>query len=234
MNLSKNLLVYLAILLLVGCGNKEKNQYIAGFINPGDFCQKGLASEKAYRFANVPNLPGPALARNECSSTSPVAGSGICAAVHCTWYVSQSLTSLSNAVPTEGIAVNDKHLLSATPPNTPTFGVKIFRVVGLPWTIEMVVSGVRYSGSTDRIRMTQYQSGDYVDQKWDSETSACINTTAPPTPLNIIYVEFLENVVLRTDPGDPASPSIQIEATDAGGSPSSPPAGGDFIVVQDF
>ena len=211
MNLSKNLLAYLGILLLLGCESKNSNQYIFGYLSPGDFCAKGLASEKAYRITN---------ASESCSPPEL-----ICPAVHCNWYVSQSLTSFTNSVPTEGIAINDQHV------SQPNFDLKIFRVVGTAWTIEMVISGVKYIGTSDQIRVTQSQSANFTDQTWNSETSACVPST---TRLNIYYVEFLQNIDLHTNPNDLSSPSIQIRATAAGGSPTSPPATGDFMVVQAY
>jgi hypothetical protein len=214
MNLSKNLLAYLGILLLLGCESKNSNQYIFGYTSPGDFCTKGLASEKAYRFTNVSKT---------CSS--PVDGTGKCPAVHCNWYVSESLTSFSNSVPTEGIAVNDQHL------SQPTFDLKIFRVAGTAWNVEMVINGVKYLGTTDQIRVTQSQSGNFTDQTWNSETSTCVPST---TRLNIYYVEFLQNVDLHTNPIEPTSPSVQIQATAAGGSSTTPPSSGDFMVVQAY
>jgi hypothetical protein len=149
--------------------------------------------------------------------------------VHCNWYASKSLTSFTNAIPTEGIAVNDQHV------SQPTFDLKIFRIVGTAWTVEMVISGVKYIGTTDQIRLTQSQSADFTDQTWNLETSTCVPST---TRLNIYYVEFLQNFNLLSDPNDnpiaPTKPFIQIVQTAAGGSPTSPPSSGDFMVVQAY
>jgi hypothetical protein len=214
MNLYKYVLLYLVIIMLIGCGKKESDQYIAGYINPGDFCSKGLAGEKAYRFTN---------ASKSCSTGAN------CAAVHCNWYVSESLTSFNNAFPTEGIGANDRHLAQ------PTFDFKLTRVVGTPWTAEMILNGVRYTAININVRLTTYQSADFTDQTWDPETSACVAST---TPLNIMYVEFLDTFNMLSDPHDnpaaPTKPYIQILQTPAGGSPTSPPASGDFMVVQAY
>jgi hypothetical protein len=214
MNLFKYLSLYLVILMLVGCGKKESNQYIAGYISPGDFCKKGLAHEKAYRFTN---------ASKSCST-------GIdCPAVHTNWYASESVTSFNKAVPTEGIGVNDKQLPQ------PTFDFKLTRVVNTPWSAEMVLNGVRYSASNVNVRLTTSQSDDVTDQTWNSTTSVCVDST---TRLNIIYVEFLNAFNMLSDPNDnptsPTKPFIRIEATPGGGSPTTPPGSGDFMVVQAY
>lgn len=241
MKLSKNLSVYFAILLiflLTGCGKKESDQYIYGYMSPGDFCQKGIAREKAYRFTDItPLLSGLPTGPTEEKSCSPdiLTTGGNCQAVHCNWYASQSLTSFDNAVPTEGIAVNDRHV---TPP---TFDLKIFRVIGTPWSIEMVVRGVRYIATTEHIRLTQFQSDDFQDQIVDPDDSTqCIDSTDPPTHLNIYYIEFLEDVILLSDPNDhpvnPTKPYILIQATTPGYDPDNPPGSGDgdFMVVQAY
>ena len=225
MNLSKNLSLYIIILLLIGCGTKSSNNFLAGYLSPGDFCSKGVASEKAYRFTNITPIrpgfpPDPPLLKS-CSAAQ-------CAAVHCLWYVSQSLTSLNNALPTEGIAVNDKHLPQ------PTFDLKITRIPGLLlWQISLVLNGFNYVASTDQIQLTSSPSADVTDQTWNGTT--CVDSA---NHLNIIYVKFLNNINLLNDPNDdpiiPKKSYIQIVKTNDVGSPTSPPATGDFMVVQDY
>lgn len=241
MNFSKNISMYIAILLLVGCGTKSSNQFLAGYYSPGDFRPQGIAHEKGYRFTNItPNRPGfppdPAVVK---SCTSLADGTGICIAVHCIWYISQSLTSFNNAFPTEGIAVNDKNLPQ------PNFVVKISRVIGTPWNIEMVVNGVRYSASTNDVRLTQFASVDQTAPFYDP-TPGSPNSgdefAASGIFLNLIYVEFLNDIYLYAIPPDPnvlppdmSKPFIKIAQTDPlGRDPNNLPAGGDYIVTADY
>jgi hypothetical protein len=233
MNLYKNVSLYIIILLLIGCGSKSKNNFLAGYLSPGDFCSKGLAREKAYRFTDIsPVIPGSVVPHSPLEkSCSPDNSSGtICPAVHCIWYMSESVTSFNKSLPTEGIAVNDKYLTQ------PTFNLKISRVIGTPWYIEMVVSGAKYTASTDRIQITSFPSADVTDQTWNG--TACVDSTKL---LTIIYIEFLSDINLLSDPNDnpttPTKPYVIIKRTASGHDPFNPPNGvldGDFMVLQDY
>jgi hypothetical protein len=208
MKLSMKLSLCIIILAVMGCGKESDQQIIPGWISPGVFRPKGVASEKTYNFSSV--------------SKSCAAGTGNCNAVYCGWVTG---TSYSQSIPTVGVAVDDKH----TTPHE--FNFRMLAIPGTFWSITMVVNGKKYVGSSSDIRLTKLESADDTLPFFDVDN----NGSTPIAPdeddllasnikIKIMVVEFTAPITLTAE--DASTVTINTTSIGGGGLPN----GGDYIV----
>ncbi|MBP7735236.1 MAG: hypothetical protein KA369_04615 [Spirochaetes bacterium] len=227
-NLITLILIMGAAAATVGCKKDSDSSIIPGYWSPGDFRPRGLAREKAYKLQFLDNSSAPT-ATNYCSSgttitdpntTDPTntASTGRCGAVYGIWLTG---TSYQNSLGSEGIAVKNTHLPSAT------MMIKIVRFMGQPWDIILNLNGIVYTAQSSALELMSCESVDWTTPDYTAPDGTIYANSG--VRLKLMYVRFLQDITLTSSAG-----TITIVQTGTLPDPTHPPTWYDSSNVQHF
>jgi hypothetical protein len=129
MKLLRLALLYVIIIMLIGCGKEDQDSPVPGYIKPGDFRPKGMLTKGYTLHYSIVDVP----TGTPIDSGNLTCSGEYCLAVYALWSTSDT--------PVEGIAIKDDDTVA------PQMLMKLTRVKGTDWQVRLTYKGIGYKNT---------------------------------------------------------------------------------------